>query len=66
VKSLKVGVCAGVCCPVICGVWYASKKCDDGSHFGVWKGAWCIAADFGVDDGLGNCQSGNLQEKFDQ
>lgn len=64
VEMLKVGVWAGVCCPLTRGVDQASRKCDWGndSDLGVFS-VESGATDFGVEVGLGRCQSEDLTKQ---
>ena len=66
VDRVKQGVCAGVWCPLTTGVDQASRKYDGGkaSVFGVFGDASGNVCDFGVDVGLGKCQSGGLTKQF--
>jgi hypothetical protein len=62
VESVNEGVWAGVCCPLICGVAQASMKCVGGkvAVLGVFSDESGNVPDFGVEDGLGRCQSVDL------
>jgi hypothetical protein len=62
VERVKDGVCAGVCCPCICGVAQGSRKCDWDSEsvLGVLSVDSGKVTDLGVEEGLGRCQSVDL------
>lgn len=62
VDRVKEGVWTGVCWSWTCGVAQASRKCDCGkpSVLGVLRVASGKVADFGVEEGLGRCQSVDL------
>jgi hypothetical protein len=62
VERVKDGVWAGVCCPLSCGVAQASRKWEGGkaSVLGVLRVESGKVPDFGVEDGLGRCQSVDL------
>jgi hypothetical protein len=62
VERMKDGVWVGVWCPLTRGVDHASRKCDwvKSSVLGVFNVASGNVADFGVEEGLGRCQSVDL------
>lgn len=66
VERVKQGVWAGVWCPLTAGVDQASRKYDAGkaSVFGVLRDESGNVCDFGVDVGLGKCQSVDLTKQF--
>lgn len=67
VEREKDGVCAGVCCcPLARGVDQASAKlnCCTASVLGVLKLPSGKVTDFGVDEGLGRCQSVDLVKQL--
>jgi len=65
VDTAKDGVCAGVCCPWTLGVDQASVKWEGwaASVLGVWKLESGNVTDFGVEEGLGRCQSVDLAKQ---